>query len=230
MYLRHMVVYADETIVDRFPSGFVGWFHRETCCVTDWYSSLLRKKVSTADTTKVHFKFVEHEPFVPTVRQLIHVADAKWLFRFSEYAQRDDVGKKRMILDAVQDALLWIAKDRKWDTGGFEECYAAMMARDLIFQGWSKKSWLAPDRKHRARIGFYFGLRAVDFCVGIFDRKGNEIGRRSLGSVAPAMGIVDDVSKGIGQWRARGRFRLSIPFCCFHVPKSWDADVSDLLT
>src|SRR5487761_612209 len=225
MYLRDIAVFADETIVDRFPSGFVQWFHRETCCVTDWYASLLWRKVATADTAKVNFVFQELEPFVPTVRQLIDVADVRWFFRFSEYAQSNEARKKRMILDAIQGALRSIAKDRGWDRDRLEECYAAVIARDLNFQGWSKKSWLAPDRKHRARIGFYFGLRMVDFFVGVFDRKGNEIGRKQLGSVAPAMGLANAVLKGAGQWRAGSLFRYNIPKCYFHVPKSWEADL-----
>ncbi len=115
MYLRDIAVYADEKIATRFPSGFVGRFHRETCCITELYVSLLRKKVTTPDTAKVNLVFVEQEGFVRSVRQLIKVADARWFFCFSEYARKSVDGKKQMILDALQSAVVWIAEERGWD-------------------------------------------------------------------------------------------------------------------
>jgi DNA-directed RNA polymerase specialized sigma24 family protein len=75
MYLRDIAVYADEAIVTRFPSGFVAWFHRETCCITDLYFSVLGKKVATPDTVKANLLFTEHEGSAPNVRQLFLALD-----------------------------------------------------------------------------------------------------------------------------------------------------------
>jgi hypothetical protein len=229
MYLRDIAIYADEQIAKRFPSGFVGWFHRETCCITDLYSSVLGKRVATPDTVKVNLRFTDQEGFTPNVRQLINVADAKWKFDFSKYADRDVGGKKQMILNALQASLLWTAKNRKWDAGGIVECHAELIRRDLDFEGWSKKSWLTSNPKYRAKVGFCFGLRRVDFFVGIFDKKGREIGRKPLGSVVPEMGIAHLVLKGPGSWIAANVFQLQIADAHFCLPKSWEVDLSDLL-
>ena len=230
MYLRDVVVYADEAIVTDFPSGFVAWFHRETCCITDFYASLLRKKVETPDTAKVNLVFVQQqEGFAPGVKQLIDVADARWPFHFLEYSQADAGGKKRMILDALQAALLWIAKNRQWDVRGLEECHAAVVDRKLEFKGWSKKSWLSPNPKYRARVGFYFGLRSVDFFVGLFDRRSREIGRKPLASVVPEMWMAHLVLKGQGKWIRGKEFRFQIADSFSRLPKFWQVDVSDLL-
>jgi hypothetical protein len=229
LYLRDIAVYADETIATRFPSGFVGWFHREACCITELYVSLLWRKLKTPDTAKVNLVFTEHEGFVPSVRQLINVADAKWLFGFSLYAAQDAVGKKQMMLDALHSALVWISEERGWDVGAFEECYAETIGRNLTLEGWSKKGWISPNRKYKAKVGFCFGLRAVDFFIGVFDKNGREIGRKLLGSVVPEMGIADPILMGTGKWNADNVFRLQIADAHFRLPKSWEVDLSDLL-
>ncbi|HET6882294.1 MAG TPA: hypothetical protein VFI31_19165 [Pirellulales bacterium] len=229
MYLRDIAVYADESIVEDFPSGFVSWFHRESCCITDFYASLLGKRVKTPDTVKVNLRFVPPEASAPSVRQLISVTDARWPFHFTEYAGLDAAGKKGMTLNAVQAALLWIANERRWDVSGLEETYANVIDRNLEFTGWSKKSWPSPNPKYRARIGFYFGLRSVDFFVGIFDRRRREVGRRPLGSVVPEMWMAHSVLKSQAKWIRRKIFRLQIDRVHFDLPKSWEADVSDLL-
>jgi hypothetical protein len=232
VYLRDIAVYADEMIVGTVPSGFVGWFHRETCCVAELYIGLLWRRVATPDTAKVNLVFTEQEGFVPSVSQLFNTADARWLFRFSEYVQRDVAEKKHMILDAMHSALLWIAKERQWDADALEASRAEVIRRNLSFEGLSKKSWVSPNPKLRARVGFSYGLRSVDFVVVIFDRRGREIGRKPLGAVVPEMGIAHDVLKGTGKWSRRNVFRF-LPDC-YHIrlakSGSWEVDFSDLFT
>ena len=116
MYLRDIAVYADEEIVERFPSGFVGWFHRESCCITELYLSLIYRKIVTADTVKVNLVFLDQMRFAPSIRRLLGMADGTWCFDFSSYAETNELGKKRMMLDALHAALLWIGKERGWDT------------------------------------------------------------------------------------------------------------------
>jgi hypothetical protein len=229
MYLRDIAVYADERIADRYASGFVGWFHRESCCVTDLYSSVLGKSLTTLDTVKVNLLFTEHDALAPTLRQLINVADADWEFDFSKYVDRDVGGKKEMILDSLQEALIWIATKRKWDATGFRQCHAEIIRRNLDYSGWSKKSWVSPNAKYKAKIGFSFGLRIVDFFVGIFDRKGREIGQKPMCSVVPEMGVAHLVLKGSGSWNDGNVFCVQIADSYFHLPKSWQVDCSDLL-
>jgi hypothetical protein len=230
MYLREIAVYADETIAPGFPNGFVGWFHRETCCVTELYISLLRRKVATPDTVKANLVFGEHEGLVPSLRQLITVADAKWPFSFSQYAGRDDGEKRLMILDAVHGCLTWIAKERSWDTRGLGKCYDEAISRNLILEGWSRKSWLSPDRRFRAKIGFRFGLRAVDFFVAVFDRQGRENGRKALGSVVPESRVASAILTGTGSWNMLNVFSLLITDDShFYLPRAWVANLSDLV-
>lgn len=197
--------------------------------MTEFYVGLLRKSVTTTDTVKVSLRFVENGGNAPSVRQLLSVALAMWPFPFVEYVERDDLGKKRMILDAVQAALLWIAELRQWDTQRLKDCYDTILVHNLTFERWSKKSWRTQNPKYRLRVGFSFELRSIDFFVGLFDRKGIEIGRKDLGSVVPEEGIVNEVLNGNGAWVRDHFFRLRIASSCFYAPRAWKVDLSDLL-
>ncbi len=133
-----------------------------------------------------------------------------------------------MILDALHSALAWIGTERHWDLLRLEECREAALRSDLTLERWSKQSWTNPDGMYRIRVGFRFELRTVDFYAGVFKR-GREIGRKPLGSVAPEMGVADPVLKGTGEWLNTNVFRLVPGRTLFHVPKVWEVDVSDLL-
>jgi hypothetical protein len=229
MYLRDIGVYADEQIVDRFPSGFVGWFHRETCCITEWYVSLLYRKVLTSNTAFVKLLFTDQSDFNPSVRQLLNVADAKWIFDFAAYAELDEKGKMRAILDSLHAALLWIGREREWDTEALRDANDEMLEKDLRFESLSKKTWFSPNRKHKAKVGFAYGLRAIHFFVVVYDKKGNELGRKPLKDVAPEMGVIHWVLKQKPVWNTRNMFRIKTDGYCFHLPKTMEADLSDLV-
>ncbi len=230
MYLRDISVYADEAIQPRFASGFVHWFHRESCCITELYRSLLRKRVVTADTAKVHLEFLDEDCALPSFRPpRLSVVMAKWPFDFSAHAEADSAGKKQKLLGALHSALVWIANDLGWDAAAFETIRAEATARNLALAGWSKKSCLSPDRKYRAKVGFNWELRTVDFFAGVFDRRGREVGRKRLGTAVPEMGRCDSFLRSPGTWSRRNLFRLRIDRTSFELPDSWQVDLSDLL-
>ena len=132
MYLRDISVYADEAIQPRFASGFVHWFHRESCCITELYRSLLRKRVVTADTAKVHLEFLDEDCALPSFRPpRLSVVMAKWPFDFSAHAEADSAGKKQKLLGTLHSALVWIANDLGWDAAAFETIRAEATAQNL---------------------------------------------------------------------------------------------------
>lgn len=230
MYLRDLAIYADDAIVDRFPSGFVSWFHRESCCVTELYCSLLGKHVATSDAAKAHLDFVDSAGNEPSVRQLLNVADVRWPFAFSDYAALvDNDAKKRMLFDALHAALLWLAALRDWPTSGLEHCRAEALSRNLTHTGWSKQTWPDPSGKLRAKIGFSFELRSVEFYVGVFDRRGRELGRKPLGAVVPEMGVTRPILKGRGEWDAANKFRVQLGEGSFYLPRAWEVDLAALV-
>jgi hypothetical protein len=102
--------------------------------------------------------FTDQPSSIPVVRQLLNVADGKWFFDFAAYANKDELGKKRMILDALHSALLWIAKERGWETDALNDAYSQILNRNLAFESFSKKTWFNPARQYKAKVGFSYGL------------------------------------------------------------------------
>ena len=146
LYLRDISIYADPAIVTRFASGFVGWFHCETCCITEAYRLMLRKTVATPDTTKVGLTFTDPKKSAPSIRLCgLGVVDALWPFLFAQYVEGEDVQKKRMILDELHSALLWIAKERGWDPAGLEECHAEIVRRNFRLERLDEKKLGGPQ-------------------------------------------------------------------------------------
>jgi hypothetical protein len=229
MYLRDISVYGDEAIVSKFPSGFVSWFHRESCCITELYISLLHRRIVTPDTVKVHLDFIDADGASPAIEPpCLSVAMGRWPFDFATYAKMDPAGMKRALFDALHSALVWIAGELGWDTAPFETVKEEALAKNLQLAGWSKKSCLSPDKKYRARVGFNWELRSVDFFVGIFDRRGRERGTKYLGSMVPEMGKVASFLTP-GKWNKRNVFRLDIMRVSFEHPDYWQVHLSGLL-
>jgi hypothetical protein len=231
MYLRDLQIGADHDIVERFRGGFVGWFSTESCAITDLYRYLLRRKMRTPDTAKVHLIFTDIEERAPTLRQWLEVAEGWWLFGFEQYVSKDEAGKKRMIADALYEALLWIADLRGWDARVFHQCHEEALRCDLTLEGWSRRSYPCPNKRYRVRVGCRYELRRVHFYVGVFDRRGREMGRKPLGSVITSGGIGACVMKGTWEWVQPNTFRWKIPGCCdWLLPDFWEVDLSDLIS
>lgn len=228
MYLRGIIVSADEELVEKFKGGFVKRFHCESCWLADLYSSLLSRKIKTSDTAQLDLVFTDDAATAGAVRQLLNVAEVRWLFDFDKYVVSDDSTKKHMLLDAVHEALMWLGRQRNWDVGVFEACREEALRRNLTYGGISKRSWLSPDKKYRARVAFRYALTYVDFYVVVFDRRGRELGVKPLGRTHTSLGVGPEMLRGTGKWGRRGKFRWLIPDY-FWMEKEWSVDLSDIV-
>ena len=133
------------------------------------------------------------------------------------------------MLDEVHSAPLWIARERGWDPAGLEECRDKVARLDFRFEGWMKKSWAGPNPKYRARVGFRFELRRLDFTVGIFDRRGREIGSKLLGWTTPEMGVLNFLNKASCVWNVDNTFQLQFNVSFMTNKKTYSVDLSDLM-
>ncbi len=229
MYLRDIVIFADENIVETFRGGFVSWFHRETCWLTDLYVTLLRRKLKTSDTTKVQFQFTDNRALAPSVKQLLTIAETTWLFDFDTYVHAHECNKKRMLLASLHAALIWLGTQRNWDTQVFEYCRQKALERNLTYRGISNRSWPSPDGKYKARVAFSYGLRSVDFYVVVFDRRGRELGVKALGSAVSGLSVAAYMLKGTGKWGRGNTFRWLIPEFFWELPKAWTVSLADVV-
>ena len=222
MYLRDLDIWADEEIVDRFPSQFVQWFKIESSCIVEWYRQLIRRSVVTPDAMKVCLIFAENdcasaggfEPRFGQIKILEHVIIARERFDFAKYHAAGDVNKKRMVLESLHNGLLDTAEERRWCTesvNALQRCHDEIVASDLEFEGLCKASTISPDRKYRARVGYRWGMRKVDLEVAVFRFRGAELGRKPVGSTLPFAGLIYDIEKAKSEWRRSNKFRIT-PF------------------
>lgn len=220
MYLRELAVYADDAIAEDYKGGFVQRFHREACSVVEPYLVEIYRKVVTVAVAKVGFIFtnelkapVEHSP-----QRRFH----RWPFDFAAYtASSTREAKQRLVLDALHEAMIWIARHEDWANESFDAAYQTIIDRDFKFVGYSKKSWICPRKRFRVRLYFDWQLDGIDMFAVLF-RNGSkdEIARQQLGTGIPMAGILHEYLNA-GAWQSNTMFEVavSIPF-----HKTWLAD------
>lgn len=221
MYLRGIAVCADHAIVERYKGGFVGRFGEETTCVTKLYTHLIHRKFSTDDTSKAAFDFTDEADGPP---DSWGVCRCPWPFDFARYVESDTPAKKRMILDAMQEALLWLATQEGWATEPFVEAYEEMIRRDLTLEAFAKKSWVSPDGKYRVRVWFRYDLEEIELAAVLFrNRSRREIGRKRLGSARPFQTCLHYYLEE-GEWISDTAFVLRSPST--FARETWRVDFS----
>jgi hypothetical protein len=207
MYLSYIFVSADDRIVERYPDGFVRRFGRESTCVTDHYSSLLYRLVRTEDSRRsLAFTFTDETSELPEFAP--GCAHYFWPFDFAAYVQTDKLGKKALIAASMQAACLWVAGKENWWAAPLERAYQTLIERNYVFEGISKKSWLSPNKKYRAKVYFNFDLDRIDLYAVLYrNRSKTELGRIFLGKEIPVWCCLPDCLR-LGRWVTETDFRL----------------------
>lgn len=224
MYLRDITIHADESIVDDYQGGFVQRFHRQTECVVVPFQEAMRRRISTDGIVKVALKFTPSPSGNP--RQLINVVVYSFHFDFAAYVAAALQEKKRRVLHAMTDALLHLGKIYDWESAPLLLARDQVLEQHLEFSGKSKKSWLCPARKYRARIGFELDLDSVElYAVLHKNRSTKEIGRVRLGADTPYHGCLDDFLRQ-GKWLSHTKFQISGGA---YWKQNWIADFSEII-
>lgn len=225
MYLRDLAVHADDAIVERYKGGFVQRFHRETSSVVDPYLAEIHRKVVTKETAKIGLTFTDEilEPPEYSPGRCYY----PWPFDFAAYtASPTNCAKQRLILESLHNALVWIAEREGWAIDPFNAACKTIIDRNFKFVGYSKKSWLCPNKRFRVRLYFDWQLDGIDlFAVLSRNRSTAEIARAHLGTAIPMAGILREYLNA-GKWQSSSEFAVvaSLPF-----RKEWVADFADLI-
>lgn len=223
MYLRDLTVHADDIIVERYKGGFVQRFHREASSVVDHYLSEIQRKVVTDDTAKIALDFTDEmtEPPEFSPGRCFY----PWPFDFAAYTvSPTNEEKQRLILDSLHNALIWIAEREGWSIDSLEAACKAIIERNFKFVGYSKKSWLCPRKRFRARLYFDWKLDGIDlFAVLSRNRSKAELARAELGTAIPMAGILHEYLNA-GKWKSSTQFAVvaSLPF-----RKEWVVEFAD---
>lgn len=207
MYLNGITISADPSIVDHVPPGFVGEFHRQTCCIVAFFRSLIRRKLrSTAPD--IAFRFTDSLSTKPQLDESLPYLNIPWPFDFRTYVASCDHDRKRQIFDAMQGGLIWLATIARWDTSPILDAASRINAANLCFEGYSRKSWVSPDQQIRARVHFSFELEQVNLeAVFLRNRTTNVLSRKQLGWAVPETDCLHYLLQD-GTWLSGRQFQL----------------------
>ena len=178
-------------------------------CVSDLYLRFL-PKVVTPSTAKVIVAASGRAPIEPEetrIERLIEVLRFPWRFPFDDVIGRDEAAKKRAILDALHEALVWLAKREGWSLSPFETAYRGCLDCGIVNAFFWKdgKAWASPNRRHKARIFYRFGPWTAETYAVIYDKADREVGWSMLTQVMASDAIIAELL-GSCEWKSDEKF------------------------
>ena len=231
MYLRDITLGADLSVGERQHRGIVAEFALNAHCIADMYRTLLDRKLVTPDTAKVCVSVtdaLEGNPTTSDVQQWINVAMVPWGFDFRVFDASSGLARKRLLLDALHHALIWLAEVRGWNGAPLGVTYQRCLERRIKHSGMlEKKSWPTHDRKHRLKLFFDFELETVELWAVLFCRGGDELVRKPLARVRAHANAIDALV-GEGRWVSPTQFRLHARSVEYWETE-WTCDFSNVL-
>lgn len=120
-------------------------------------------------------------------------------FDFLTYEQKDNFGKRHMLVSQISQVLISTCRNRNWPVIECERVCSSLQFGDKSFSGLSKRIWTAPSRKWRARIAFEFDITGVHLTAVFYETTKKEIGRVPLGTAVPRIGCLSQLLDG-GKW------------------------------
>ena len=147
--------------------------------VVELYLSHVARKVRTEGTAKV---VVVLRPATTHAVPSGHGADVlhlDWPFDFEKLNGSEDGQKKRILLDNLHNALLWLARTHRWATLPFEQAHSASLDAKLVFSGWLlKRPVRHPNLPVGANCYFEFVNDRIDVHAVVLAPRKGEVGRK----------------------------------------------------
>ncbi len=218
-----MIIIGEE-VFDQFGKEVSGNFVSAVHVIEELYSKLIFRKVKTDKISRLVFKFLplscEPPTFAPP--QIAY----SWPFDFGKFGQASPCMRKRMILDAAKEAVIWFACRSQWELPPLEEAYQAALDCGLILRGTSKKSWMSPDKKHRVRVRFEYDWdRILLFAVLTPIRSQRVLADVPLGTARPGNDVLRYYLAD-GTWPSNSSFVLCADT---FIREKWLADFSNII-
>jgi hypothetical protein len=146
--------------------------------VVELYLSHLTRKFPTRGTAKVVVELRSADELPAPVKEA-EVLTVRWPLDFDRLERSDDHGKKWLLLDALHNALVWVAVRCAWTREPLDDAYAASLADDLVFSGWSLPNSVPhPYLACRANCRFEFDGTMAHIFVVITSGAGKDLGSK----------------------------------------------------
>jgi hypothetical protein len=147
-------------------------------------------------------------------------------FDFAAYRAGSNDDKRRLLVELLNTVCLYTARTRAWDLAPFDAAYKEALNRKCKLEEFGRRTWLSPDRKHRARVSYVCDIDCTWLtCVLTKSNSRAEIARKPLGKALPGAYALQ-AALGEGEWISRSTFELRDEA---YSQGRWRADFSDVM-
>lgn len=193
MHLREILLSVEKIWVKAQGSEKqnLATFHRNAYCVTELLIDQLKGKLETGNTKKVIIDLSDiSTPNPDNVTDVAPFLFFLWPFSLGNYFEKPDAGKKLMILQVLQDALLWIGELRHWDEEIIRRSCVVIAESGISNKRFWKdgKSWKSPNREISLKVFYDFDLGWFRIYVVFYSKSDVELGRKLIVDEVPMEG------------------------------------------
>lgn len=179
-------------------------FRNETCCVSQWYYSILGRKL--LGSTPRLFVQLEQSLAEPELRS---TAALVCPFDFDTYFDAEITDRKALVARTLRDGLIHFASLMgKQDTQPIEDAFAKMEAAEFCFVGELNRRY--SGTRLTARIKFEYDIDGMEVVVA-FTKKGGraQLAERELGLVPPHPWLLNTLP-ACCRWNG-AKFQIDMP-------------------
>lgn len=145
------------------------------------YEYQLKRAYETDGVRKVAIQLTTNPQKVNVIEPLESVLIISRPFDPESYDKADDFNRKLIVLNVIQDCMLYLAGQRGWEKQPLLDAYDECLARNLQFTAiYKDKHFLSPDRKHFGALFYHWGNEKYEAYAIFFNRKKIEIQRKKL--------------------------------------------------
>jgi hypothetical protein len=145
------------------------------------YEYQLKRDYETDGVRKVAIKLTTDPKNVNFIESLESVLMVSRPFDPAAYNNADEFKRKLIVLNVIEDCMLYLADQRGWEKQPLIDAYESCLAHDLVFTAiYKDKHFLSPDRKHYGALFYHWGSEKYEAYAIFFNKKKIEIQRKKL--------------------------------------------------
>jgi hypothetical protein len=145
------------------------------------YEYQLKRTYETDSVKKVAIELTTDQRKENSTESMESVLIVSRSFDPETYNKANEFAQKLLILDVIQDCMLYLAGQRAWKKQPLVDAYDSCLDRNLEFTAiYKDKHFLSPDRKYFGALFYYWGNQRYEAYAIFFNRKKIEIQRKKL--------------------------------------------------
>lgn len=149
-------------------------FNFQTQCITTLYENFL-PKLHTDNVRKININCGGQDNDIKVTEHIDGFLEIHIPFNFKLFFTLDDMEKKILLLETLQQAVLWVADKMNWEENIFRETYEKVRSADYECKYIWKKPKSNKSRQHKAVVEIEVTLYETKLYLSIINKKGELI-------------------------------------------------------